>query len=346
MKIAILWTFPADFIQANAKAAMEQGHEVLLVLQARVPFSPIVPKSNEIETLELPSHSELFNRLDDFSPDIIVLPGWHVPTYTKIAFLFHRRAVRVMVTDTQWRATLKQLWGWIVFRIARWRFFDWALVPGERQFALVKKLGFPINKISMGSIPANMKVFRMEKNEYKNTRKFIFVGRLVNEKGLNLLLDAYIRYRDKVEDPWSIEIVGEGYIDQVAVEGISYLGPLTPLQVATRMRNSSAFVLPSVFEPWAVVIQEAALSGLPIIASDECGAVPHYVHNVLNGFRIETNSSDALLEAMVAMTSLTDERLKEMSDYSFNLAQNQSQENWVNACEMIQEIEAKKYVAI
>lgn len=335
MKIAILWTFPADFIQANAKYALAQGHEVLLVLQDKIPYSPVVPKSDAIETIELPTYSELFGRLDEFSPDVIVFPGWHVPIYTRIAFKFHNRASRIMVTDTQWRGTFKQIWGRVVFQLARWRFFDWALVPGERQLQFVKKLGFPLHKILLGSIPANIEVFAGKDPVYKNTRQFLFVGRLVNEKGLNLLLVAYEKYREHVANPWKLNVVGEGYIESRGMEGVTFLGPLSPYEVSSAMRSSSAFVLPSVFEPWAVVIQEAALSGLPIIASDECGATPHYVHNGLNGFRIKTNSTDSILKSLIAMTELSDETLGKMSSYSLGLARNQTQESWVNACERI-----------
>jgi glycosyltransferase involved in cell wall biosynthesis len=335
MKIAILWTFPADFIQANAKFAQAQGHEVLLVLQQSIPYSPVVPKLDVIETIEMPTFAELFSRLDEFGPDVIVFPGWNVPTYTRIAFKFHNRASRIMVTDTQWRATFKQLWGRVVFQIARWRFFDWALVPGERQLLFVKKLGFPIDKISLGSIPANIEIFGAHEPSYRNTRQFLFVGRLVKEKGLHLLLEAYEKYRSQVTNPWKLNVAGEGYIGSNHIEGVTFLGPLSPNEVSSAMRTSSAFVLPSIFEPWAVVIQEAALSGLPIIASDECGATPHYVHNGLNGFRIKTNSMESILKALIAMTELSDESLEKMSSYSISLAKNQTQESWLNACERI-----------
>jgi glycosyltransferase involved in cell wall biosynthesis len=335
LRIAILWTFPADFILANAKFAQAHGHEVLLVLQRRAPYTPVVPKSNIVESIEMPTYSELFQRLDEFCPDVIVFPGWNVPSYTRIAFKFHNRAKRIMVTDTQWRATFKQLWGRVIFLIARWRFFDWALVPGERQLLFVRKLGFPLEKISLGSIPANIEVFGSYQPSYKNSRQFLFVGRLVKEKGLILLLEAYEKYRSQVTNPWGLSVVGEGYIEFGGQEGVTFLGPLNPVEVSAAMRTSSAFVLPSVFEPWAVVIQEAALSGLPIIASDECGASPHYVHNGLNGFRIKTNSVESILKALIAMTELSDEALEKMSSYSVGLAKNQTQESWLNACERI-----------
>ena len=335
LKIALLWTFPADYIVANAQAAVEKGHEVILVFQERVQYTPEVRRPESIETLVTPTHSELVTRLETFAPDIIVLPGWNFPSYTKVAFRFHKKAVRVMVTDTQWRATFKQLWGRVIFLLARWRFFDWALIPGERQYQFVRKLGFPHSKIQMGSIPANTKVFSSIKKEYRNTRQFIFVGRLVAEKGVSLLLDAYSIYRQKVSSPWKLVIVGEGYLNQCEIEGVEFRGPLSPEEVSKEMKASSAFVLPSSFEPWAVVIQEAAASGLPIIASDECGAVPHYLHNGLNGFRVKTNSKDDLVQALVSMTELSDSRLEYMSLYSWKLAQNQTQESWVFALEII-----------
>jgi glycosyltransferase involved in cell wall biosynthesis len=187
-----------------------------------------------------------------------------------------------------------------------------------------------------------MRIFSSRLDEYKNTRQFIFVGRLVEEKGVTLLLDAYRDYRQAVAHPWKLVIVGEGYLNECKLEGVEFRGPLSPKEVSIEMRNSSAFVLPSTFEPWAVVIQEAAASRLPIIASDECGAVPHYLHNGLNGFRVKTNSNKALVEALVSMSELSDRQLESMSRYSWRLAQNQSQESWVFATEIIFSSELRK----
>ena len=57
-------------------------------------------------------------------------------------------------------------------------------------------------------------------------------------------------------------------------------------------------VVPSRFEPWGVVISEAAASGVPIIATQACGAGPHLVHDFVNGRLARTASPESLAESM------------------------------------------------
>jgi len=42
------------------------------------------------------------------------------------------------------------------------------------------------------------------------------------------------------------------------------------------LENSGCFILPSRYEPWALVIHEAACAGLPIICTNVCGTVDHF----------------------------------------------------------------------
>lgn len=55
-------------------------------------------------------------------------------------------------------------------------------------------------------------------------------------------------------------------------------------ELAEELEKAGAFILPSVTEPWALVIHEAACAGLPILASDCCGAVSCFVKDGENGF--------------------------------------------------------------
>ena len=55
-------------------------------------------------------------------------------------------------------------------------------------------------------------------------------------------------------------------------------------ELAGELEKAGAFILPSVTEPWALVIHEAACSGLPVLASACCGAVSCFVKDGENGF--------------------------------------------------------------
>lgn len=75
------------------------------------------------------------------------------------------------------------------------------------------------------------------------------------------------------------------------------------------------FVLPSLSEPWGVVVNEAMASGLPIIATEMVGAVGDIVENGINGYVVPAGNPEALYEAMKRLIENEGLR-KEMSEQS------------------------------
>ncbi len=57
-------------------------------------------------------------------------------------------------------------------------------------------------------------------------------------------------------------------------------------------------MLPSVYEPWGVVIAEAAATGLPVICTEACGASVEIVRTGYNGLVVPTADEGALFRAL------------------------------------------------
>ena len=100
----------------------------------------------------------------------------------------------------------------------------------------------------------------------------LFVGRLSEEKGLRVLLDAWSRLQVNIP----LQIAGDGplqneidsRIAEKKLTGITLLGPLTKAQVLRAMHGARFLVFPSVwFEGFPVSLVEAFACGLPVIAS-------------------------------------------------------------------------------
>ena len=107
---------------------------------------------------------------------------------------------------------------------------------------------------------------------------FVYVGRLEQEKGVPLLLEAW-RLAALGWDA-RLAIVGEGSLgDQVARArgGVRALGYVAPTELPALYAAADVLVLPSVrtatfTEPWGLVANEAMLQRTPVIASDAVGA--------------------------------------------------------------------------
>jgi glycosyltransferase involved in cell wall biosynthesis len=120
-----------------------------------------------------------------------------------------------------------------------------------------------------------------------------FVGRLSPEKGVDVLVDA----AELVNVPTCI--AGAGDLPPVHAPGhIKFVGPITREALPAFYRKARFIVVPSVWhEVYPVVIVEAMLLGIPIIASD-IGGMPEMFENEKSGLLVPPGDAPALAEAM------------------------------------------------
>jgi glycosyltransferase involved in cell wall biosynthesis len=140
----------------------------------------------------------------------------------------------------------------------------------------------------------------------------LFVGRLVYEKGVHVLVNAIPKVLEKVNA--KTVIVGNGYmkeqissiikglgIDQkVMFTGFIDDGTLRKLQTC-----ADVSVVPSLFEPFGIVALEAMAAKSPVVVSDTGGLAEIVDHDV-DGIKVYTNSPDSLAWGITRV--LTDER--------------------------------------
>jgi glycosyltransferase involved in cell wall biosynthesis len=243
------------------------------------------------------------------------------------------RALRVIFTSNFWHGTWKQYVGLAVHRFYVDPLFDCAWVPGERSEAFARRLGFAGKDIIRGANSADVALFasgRRSSAELASRRRFLFTGRLIWHKAPTLLAEAYRDYRSRVSEPWDLDVVGDGPLktDFDGIEGVCHRGFVQPEKLAMLMRESSCLILPSHIEWYGVVVHEAAVAGLPLICSDGVGAVPHLVQDGFNGWVVEAGSREELTQAMVRMSTMSEERLGAMSEGSRALGSRLSPEIW------------------
>jgi glycosyltransferase involved in cell wall biosynthesis len=151
-------------------------------------------------------------------------------------------------------------------------------------------------------------------------------------KGLSDLLDAYARYRRTTPDPWGLVIAGAGPMESDIQRNATVVlaGFVQPHRLAAWFETIGCLVVPSRFEPWGVVISEAAAIGLPIIATDACGAVPHLVHDFANGRIARTGDPSSIAACMTFMSTVDDDRRAEMGRVSRCLASAFTTARWAD----------------
>lgn len=141
------------------------------------------------------------------------------------------------------------------------------------------------------------------------TFTFISTGRLVTDKGIGELIDAFKKFSRKHPDS-RLYLVGDGperklfekrASDNKAIHFLGY--KQNPLEYVAK---SHVFLLPTYHEGFSLAIVEACMLGMPIVATD-VGGNPEIIRDGETGLLVETKSSDVLHSAMVKLYS--DDRL-------------------------------------
>jgi glycosyltransferase involved in cell wall biosynthesis len=137
------------------------------------------------------------------------------------------------------------------------------------------------------------------------------VGRLSNEKRIDVLLDAFARLRARTPDA-QLAIVGDGparsALEAAAPEGVSFLGELRGDALAQAYASADVFCFPSTTDTFGQVILEASASGLPVVAARAGGAL-ELVDDRSTGLLVPPDDPVALAAALDELVEDIPQRL-------------------------------------
>lgn len=134
---------------------------------------------------------------------------------------------------------------------------------------------------------------------------FLFVGRLDHGKAIDIQLRAFARLSDP-DRSWCLVLVGSGdpvSFQQMAealdiADRVLFLPPVPWERIAGVHKAGDVLLLPSRYEGWGAVANEAAACGKALIMSTACGAAWHLVTPGENGFLVSAGSVNSLANAM------------------------------------------------
>ena len=134
-------------------------------------------------------------------------------------------------------------------------------------------------------------------------KEILFVGTDWERKGGPQLVAAFQKVRQRHPDA-RLKIVG--CAPSLEVPGCEVLGRRSLAEVAQAYASASVFCLPTRQEPFGIVLIEAMLSGLAIVATD-AGAVPDLVEDGVNGRRVALDDLEGLADALIRLLDQPDE---------------------------------------
>ncbi len=154
--------------------------------------------------------------------------------------------------------------------------------------------------------------------------QFLFVGRLVVAKNLPVLITAF-RQLCQVTSGVELVVVGSGVeesrLRQLALGlPVTFVGGQPRDKVVAFVAAADVFVLPSVDEPWGLVVNEAMLMKKPLILSHAVGASEDLLVEGENGFCFDPANVDELVEKMRFFVD-NPEKISEFGERSLALVQ-------------------------
>jgi 1,2-diacylglycerol 3-alpha-glucosyltransferase len=272
--------------------------------------------------------------LDDFCPQIVLLPGWSGKGAIEAlgwCVLHHVPAV-IMSESTEWDE--RRIWWkeWVKQNIVG--MCTAALVGGHPHKDYMAKLGMSAESIfsgydvvDNGYFARSAKEVRCRESEVRRKYElpenyFLASARFIEKKNLFRLVRAYARYRKLAEsksevksptsDLWHLVLLGDGPLrsdlcrlisdlhlqDFVLLPGFKQYDEL-PIYYAL----AKAFIHASTVEQWGLVVNEATASGLPVLVSNRCGCATDLVQEGVNGFIFDPRNIEQLAQLMLKVSA-------------------------------------------
>lgn len=183
--------------------------------------------------------------------------------------------ISVMMEPYQWQG----LKGWLrrfkysLHALRYGKYINHIFATGTLGITAFRKAGFKPEKIHQWGYFTEQDVTRTPKQNAKP--RLIFVGSIDHRKNILALVDAAVKCQELYDE---FLIVGGGPLESELKEAISphgkihYLGRMANGAVAPLLATCDLLVLPSLFDGWGAVVNEALSQGARVLCSDNCGA--------------------------------------------------------------------------
>ncbi len=268
-------------------------------------------------------------------PDAVGIVGYARPESMAAARWANRRGCPAILFSESQAIDRPRVWWKELVKRRRLRRFDAALVGGPSHRDYLVELGVSRGRIALGYNAVDNDYYARAAQACRTdpagraglpqSPYFLSVCRFVPDKNLVRLVRAFASYR-RQSDPrtaWDLVLCGDGPGAAEVEDAITSSGCASAihrpgfLQADALPRwysHAGAFVLASLCEPWGLVVNEAAASGLPLLVSQRAGCVATLVPDPqgTTGARFDPLDLESMTTRLAWMAALSERDRRQM----------------------------------
>jgi glycosyltransferase involved in cell wall biosynthesis len=264
-------------------------------------------------------HPGLLQKISAIGPDVIVGDGLFKWTTAALAYRLWTGVPLVVnyerTPHTERRAQWYRRW----YRKLVLRWIDMVNCNGRLCQEYVRSLGVAPDHLRTGHMVADFEGLQRQAKKTDGSRKadlrrqfevqgilLLFVGRLIERKGLEQLLLAWQGFERRHRESATLLIVGSGPQEEqlrnlgadLGLEAVRFAGRVHHDEIATMYAAADALVTPTLEDNWSLVVPEAMSCGLPILCSIYNGGWPELLRDGENGWLFDPLDRASIEDAL------------------------------------------------
>ena len=178
------------------------------------------------------------------------------------------------------------------------------------------------------------KLFKFNERKKFDNNKIICVGRLVPKKNIRNLLNVW-KFVEEHNNTHRLIILGDGplfpelksFARSIKLSRVEFLGAVANDKIPEYLYNADAFISPSLYESWGLMVNEAMAAGLPVLLSNKINAADTLLKDVVNGYIFNPYDLAEMQQKLIDFIELPVSEKKEMSENSLKIIGDMSYEN-------------------
>ena len=220
------------------------------------------------------------------NPKKIIVGGWDTLEFWIVLMFFKKNRISLVLESSVYESKahglkrlLKQIFLTKVSKV---------YTPGDNHIKLLQEFNFKgviLKTKGVGLINYISKSQPLKSYQ----KKYIYIGRLSKVKNLTFLIKIFNKLPD-----FSLTIIGEGpdkiKLESISENNINFVGSVENKDLSQYFTQNNFLILPSLSEPWGLVVEESLYNGMPVIVSKNCGSVD-LVNNEFNGYIFDPDSA-------------------------------------------------------